>query len=155
LILGNAVTLLNLALELIAAASDHIEVVIRELAPLLFDLAFDLLPIAFNPVPVHSISSLFERHRDNSRVQKKFPAPELLPACSVLRALVFETREALVAFNVRREQFVAEERLTARFDAAIRDIRVMERGMGKGILLWLVGIPIPIILLLWIFGYLH
>jgi hypothetical protein len=27
--------------------------------------------------------------------------------------------------------------------------------MGKGILLWLVGIPIPIILLLWIFGYLH
>jgi len=27
--------------------------------------------------------------------------------------------------------------------------------MGKGVLLWLVGIPIPIILLLWIFGYLH
>jgi hypothetical protein len=27
--------------------------------------------------------------------------------------------------------------------------------MGKGILLWLIGIPIPIILLLWIFGYLH
>jgi len=27
--------------------------------------------------------------------------------------------------------------------------------MGKGILLWLVGIPIPIILLLWIFGYFH
>jgi len=27
--------------------------------------------------------------------------------------------------------------------------------VGKGILLWLIGIPIPIILLLWIFGYLH
>jgi hypothetical protein len=27
--------------------------------------------------------------------------------------------------------------------------------MGKGILLWLIGIPIPIILLLWIFGFLH
>ncbi len=30
-----------------------------------------------------------------------------------------------------------------------------EKLMGKGILLWLIGIPIPIILLLWIFGYLH
>jgi hypothetical protein len=27
--------------------------------------------------------------------------------------------------------------------------------MGKGLLLWLIGIPIPIILLLWIFGFLH
>jgi len=27
--------------------------------------------------------------------------------------------------------------------------------MAKGILLWLIGIPIPIILLLWIFGFLH
>jgi len=27
--------------------------------------------------------------------------------------------------------------------------------MGKGILLWLIGIPIPVILLLWIFGFLH
>jgi hypothetical protein len=30
-----------------------------------------------------------------------------------------------------------------------------ELPMGKGILLWLIGIPIPIILLLWIFGFLH
>jgi hypothetical protein len=27
--------------------------------------------------------------------------------------------------------------------------------MGKGILLWLIGIPLPIILLLWLFGCLH
>jgi hypothetical protein len=27
--------------------------------------------------------------------------------------------------------------------------------MGKGLLLWLVGIPLPIILLLWAFGFLH
>jgi hypothetical protein len=27
--------------------------------------------------------------------------------------------------------------------------------MGKGLLMWLIGIPIPIILLLWILGYLH
>jgi hypothetical protein len=27
--------------------------------------------------------------------------------------------------------------------------------MGKGLLLWLIGIPIPIILLVWLFGGLH
>jgi len=27
--------------------------------------------------------------------------------------------------------------------------------MGKGLLLWLIGIPLPIILLLWVFGFLH
>jgi len=30
-----------------------------------------------------------------------------------------------------------------------------EEEMGRGLILWLVGIPIPIILLLWGFGYLH
>ena len=28
-------------------------------------------------------------------------------------------------------------------------------GLGKGALLWLIGIPIPIILLIWLFGGLH
>ena len=27
--------------------------------------------------------------------------------------------------------------------------------MGKGLLLWLIGIPIPLILLIWLFGGLH
>ena len=27
-------------------------------------------------------------------------------------------------------------------------------GFGKGALLWLIGIPLPIILLLWLFGFL-
>jgi hypothetical protein len=27
--------------------------------------------------------------------------------------------------------------------------------MGRGLLLWLIGIPLPIILLIWIFGGLH
>ena len=30
-----------------------------------------------------------------------------------------------------------------------------ENTMGKGLLLWLIGIPIPIILLIWLFGGLH
>ena len=28
-------------------------------------------------------------------------------------------------------------------------------GMGRGILLWLIGIPLPIILILFFLGYLH
>jgi hypothetical protein len=30
-----------------------------------------------------------------------------------------------------------------------------ENKMGRGLLLWLIGIPIPIILLIWLFGGLH
>jgi hypothetical protein len=30
-----------------------------------------------------------------------------------------------------------------------------ENIMGRGLLLWLIGIPIPIILLIWLFGGLH
>jgi hypothetical protein len=33
--------------------------------------------------------------------------------------------------------------------------RFMEAAMGRGLLLWLIGIPIPIILLIWLFGGLH
>jgi hypothetical protein len=35
-----------------------------------------------------------------------------------------------------------------------RDIE-KETQMGRGLLLWLIGIPIPIILLVWLFGGLH
>lgn len=30
-----------------------------------------------------------------------------------------------------------------------------EAVMGRGLLLWLIGIPLPIILLIWLFGGLH
>src|SRR5688572_25117490 len=53
LVLGVAVALLDLAFELVAAAFDHVEVVVSELSPLLFDLALDLLPIAFHTMPIH------------------------------------------------------------------------------------------------------
>jgi hypothetical protein len=29
----------------------------------------------------------------------------------------------------------------------------MEETMGRGILLWLLGVPIPVIILLWFFGH--
>jgi hypothetical protein len=53
LILLVTVPLLDFALELIATAIDHIEVVVRELPPLFLDVAFHLLPVSFNSVPIH------------------------------------------------------------------------------------------------------
>src|SRR5688572_25811832 len=48
-----AVAFLDLAYELVALSRDNVEVVIGQLAPLLFQPAFHLLPIAFNTFPVH------------------------------------------------------------------------------------------------------
>jgi len=53
LILGEAITLLDLSFELIAAAVYGGEVIVGEFAPLLLDLTCDLLPISFNAIPVH------------------------------------------------------------------------------------------------------
>ena len=39
--------------------------------------------------------------------------------------------------------------------AACNNHEIMETAMGRGLLLWLIGIPIPIILLIWLFGGLH
>jgi hypothetical protein len=50
---GNAVAFLDLADQLIALAGYHIQLVIAQFAPLLLDLAFDLVPIAFDYIPVH------------------------------------------------------------------------------------------------------
>jgi hypothetical protein len=35
------------------------------------------------------------------------------------------------------------------------DEATQENVMGRGLLLWLLGIPLPIILLIWVFGGLH
>jgi hypothetical protein len=53
LVLRNAIALLETAGELLALALDHVEVVIGELAPLLLNLAFELLPVSFNAIPIH------------------------------------------------------------------------------------------------------
>jgi len=39
--------------------------------------------------------------------------------------------------------------------ASQRERSALEEQMGKGLLLWLIGIPLPIILLIWLFGGLH
>jgi hypothetical protein len=47
----------------------------------------------------------------------------------------------------KREPVTAQGVSTAR--------AIMEVEMGKGLLLWLIGIPIPIIILVWLLGGLH
>src|SRR5215213_7807460 len=58
LVLGNAVALLDAADELVLLAVDDGDVVLGQLAPLLLDLAGELLPIAFNAIPIHLPSPL-------------------------------------------------------------------------------------------------
>ncbi len=58
-ILFNAVTLLDLTLQLVALACDLVQIIVSELAPLLLDLTLDLLPVTFDAVPVHGgVSSI-------------------------------------------------------------------------------------------------
>jgi hypothetical protein len=44
--------------------------------------------------------------------------------------------------------------LKLRADVGLRSYQ-QEEIMGRGLLLWMIGIPIPIILLIWAFGGLH
>src|SRR3982074_2931619 len=53
LILGDAVAFLDTADELVLLAADDGQVVLGQLAPLLLHLAGELLPIAFDAIPIH------------------------------------------------------------------------------------------------------
>src|SRR5262245_35577826 len=57
-VLRHAVALLKPAAELRALALDDVEVVAGELAPLLLNLAFELLSIAFDTIPIHRFAPL-------------------------------------------------------------------------------------------------
>src|SRR5262245_2271222 len=52
-VLGIAVARLNLAFELLAVAVDLGDIVIGKLAPLLLHLTAELLPAAFDAIPIH------------------------------------------------------------------------------------------------------
>src|SRR5205085_9440611 len=54
LVLADAVGVLDLADELVALAGDLVELVVGQLAPLLLHLAFGLLPVSCDAVPVHA-----------------------------------------------------------------------------------------------------
>src|SRR5216683_1323305 len=69
LVLGDAIAFLDAADELVLLAADDGQVVFRQLPPLLLHLAGQLLPVAFDAIPIHD--SLL------SRVQKCFiPMPQ-------------------------------------------------------------------------------
>jgi hypothetical protein len=52
---GDAVVLLNPTHQLLALALDLVELVVGQLAPLLQGLAAELLPVAFDLIPVHGL----------------------------------------------------------------------------------------------------
>jgi hypothetical protein len=60
-VLADAVGLLNLSYKLIALPSNLVEVVIGNFSPLLLYLAFDLLPVSCNSIPVHLRPSIEKR----------------------------------------------------------------------------------------------
>jgi hypothetical protein len=54
-----------------------IEIVVSKLAPLLFDLALDLLPVSFNPIPIHWNSPSLSANTAGTRaVVSKSPTAE-------------------------------------------------------------------------------
>jgi hypothetical protein len=60
---------------------------------------------------------------------------------------------------LRRHLFVSPRRLRNQLfatDVSCRALDITRRyNMARGMLLWLIGIPIPIILLVWLLGGLH
>jgi hypothetical protein len=58
LVLGKAVAFLNLPFELLLPPIDDVEIIIGEAAPLLLGLAFELLPVTFDSIPVHDAHSV-------------------------------------------------------------------------------------------------
>jgi hypothetical protein len=57
-IFGLAVSLLDLAFQLLTVTVDLIDLVIGKLAPLLLGVAFELLPVSLKALPVHRGSSI-------------------------------------------------------------------------------------------------
>ena len=58
LVLSVPVALLDLALELLHVSVDLHKIIVRELAPLLLDLASHLFPTAGNAIPIHLMSPI-------------------------------------------------------------------------------------------------
>src|SRR5215471_7198342 len=56
LFLANSVSLLNLAHQALVITAHDLDVVIGELAPLLADRPFELIPLAFCLLPIHLLS---------------------------------------------------------------------------------------------------
>ena len=75
LILRVPVALLNFALQLISATSDHVKIIIGELTSLLLHLSLHLLPISLDAIPVHGVAPVYRdltiTRLGNSRSRQK------------------------------------------------------------------------------------
>jgi hypothetical protein len=72
--------------------------------------------------------------------------PARARSCQANRLIVNENSSAQFAFAAG----------TRVWDAAfLLQRRTLEAIMGRGLLLWLIGIPLPIILVIWLFGGLN
>src|SRR5690606_5112221 len=81
LVAAVTVALLDAPDELVVVALGHRQVVVGELAPLLLDVALELLPVALQDVPVHVVLPLevmsgrsargLERRRGRSRLLRR------------------------------------------------------------------------------------
>lgn len=52
-------------------------------------------------------------------------------------------------FSSRVRPYCWNKRIAFTFSMSLR--LIMEAKMGRGLLLWLIGVPIPVIILLWLF----
>jgi hypothetical protein len=94
LVFGVAITLLKAPFELILLAGDDIEIIIGQLAPLLFHFALDLLPISFDPVPIHDLLLRYGFDYDAARI-----APTSIGARFAVRPSIIINRNALLDVN--------------------------------------------------------
>jgi hypothetical protein len=58
LFLGDAVSLLDFAEELITLSTNDLQIIVGEFAPFLPNCAFELFPVSCHLIPVHTLASL-------------------------------------------------------------------------------------------------
>jgi hypothetical protein len=83
----------------------------------------------------------------NRRVKRMFLRHDLRQLWRLCRGIV-----ARQTFSLDRQDEGPEP--TSKQHVALSFV-TLELTMGRGLLLWLIGIPLPIILLIWAFGGLH
>src|SRR5262249_25556865 len=102
LVLLPAGGLLKPAAELRALAPADVKIVVGLLAPLLFELAFLLFPIAFDTIPIHRFAPLFASFLFASFLSLECPAGE--PSAPTKVPMRDAGRLRAVPKNVRKRQ---------------------------------------------------
>jgi len=59
LFLGDAVSLLDFADELITLSGNDVQIIVGEFAPFFLNMAFELLPVSCHLIPVHNLPPSF------------------------------------------------------------------------------------------------